>query len=142
VATDISENALKVARINQRNLGTTVEFKDAGDLFGPVGQETFDIIASNPPYIDPKLKDTLYPEVIWHEPQQALFPPGEDIYYFYRRLIQEGKSHLKPGGKMMVETGAGMTPDISQLFISEGYTSVQIIRDYAKLDRIVMATKP
>ena len=141
VATDISAQALKVARINQKNLGTTVEFKEPGDLFEPVGQETFDAIVSNPPYIDKVLQDTLSPEVLWHEPQQALFPPDEDVYYFYRRLIHEGKSYLKPGGLLIVETGAGMTPDVSQLFMIEGYRHIRTIRDYANLDRIVIAER-
>jgi release factor glutamine methyltransferase len=139
VATDISDNALKVARINQKALGTTVEFKSAGDLYEPIGTERFDIIVSNPPYVDPGLAPTLTPEVLWHEPTQALFPPGEDIYYFYRRLIQEGKVHLTPGGHMILETGVGMTPAISQLFTAAGYTDIRIIRDYADLDRIVTA---
>lgn len=142
VATDISDEALKIARINQKTLGTHVEFKPAGDLYAPVGTERFDLILSNPPYVDPALQATLSPEILWHEPAQALFPPNEDVYYFYRRLIREGKSHLNPSGHMMVETGAGMTPAISQLFTAEGYTQIKVIRDYANLDRIVTAILP
>lgn len=139
VATDISATALKVAKLNQKNLKTHVEFCPAGDLFEPVGRERFNLIVSNPPYIDVTLKPTLSPEVLWHEPESALFPPTEDAYYFYRRLAQEAKTHLKPGGRLLVECGAGMTPSICQLFTVAGYHNIEVIRDYAELDRIVSA---
>lgn len=139
VATDVSAMALKVAKINQKNLKTAVEFKPPGDLFMTVGDERFNLIVSNPPYIDEALKSTLAPEVLWHEPQTALFPPGEDVYYFYRRLAQEAKQHLKTGGRLLVECGAGMSPSICQLFTVAGYHNIQVVRDYAGLDRIVSA---
>lgn len=139
VATDVSVPALTVAKLNQKMLKTHVEFRLAGDLFAPVFEETFDLIVSNPPYIDVALKSTLEPEVLWHEPEGALFPPGEDAYYFYKRLAQEGKAHLKPGGRMLVETGAGMTPGGCQFFLAAGYQPVNTIRDYAGLDRLVSA---
>lgn len=138
-AVDVSEAALKVAKINQKTLKTSVEFKPAGDLFAPVAAERFDLIVSNPPYIDGALKPTLEPEVLWHEPEGALFPPGEDAYYFYKRLAQEGRQHLKPGGRILMETGAGMTPGVCQFFLAAGYKQVTALRDYAGLDRMVSA---
>lgn len=139
-AVEQSPAALIVAQINQKKLGSSVHFKPAGDLFAPVGTERFDLIVSNPPYIDPELKSTLTPEVLQHEPHTALFPPDEDAYHFYRRLAAEGKPHLKPGGTLMVECGAGMSPDITQIFMLNGYRNIETVRDYAGLDRIVTAT--
>lgn len=142
VGVDVSLGALKVAQINQKRLGSTVEFKPAGDLFATVGPERFDLIVSNPPYIDLALKDTLKPEVLWHEPQTALFPPSEDPYYFYRQIAQESLQFLKPNGRVLVETGEGMTPTVSQIFLAAGFVKTQTIRDYAKIDRIVLAQLP
>jgi release factor glutamine methyltransferase len=139
VGVDVSLPALQVASINQKQLKSTVEFKPAGDLFETVGPERFDVIVSNPPYICHSLKDSIKPEVLWHEPHGALFPPGDDPYYFYRQIAQESRQFLKPDGVVLVETGAGMTPTVSQIFLAAGFANVQTIRDYAKIDRIVAA---
>ncbi len=140
VAVDVSPEALLVAQINQKKLGSAVQFKPAGDLFSPVETEQFDLILSNPPYIDPKLKSTLTPEVLAYEPHTALFTPNDDACYFYRRLAIEGKARLKPGGKLLVECGAGMSPDIKQIWMTQGFKHIEVTRDYAGLDRIVSAT--
>ncbi len=140
-AVDVSPEALQVARINQKRLGTEVLLLPAGDLFAPVAEEQFDVIVSNPPYIDRVLKPTLTPEVLDHEPHLALFPPeSEDAYYFYRRLAAESKAHLKPNGHILMECGADMGPDITQIFLQHGYTHIHITRDYAGLDRIITAS--
>ncbi len=139
-AVDVSPEALQVARINQKRLNTQVRLLPAGNLFDPVQSEQFDLILSNPPYIDRALQSTLAPEVKDHEPHLALFPPQtEDAYYFYRKLAVEGKAHLNPNGHILMECGAGMGPDISQIFLQHGYTQVHTTRDYAGLDRIITA---
>ncbi|HEY9688301.1 MAG TPA: peptide chain release factor N(5)-glutamine methyltransferase [Coleofasciculaceae cyanobacterium] len=139
VATDLSKEALRVARINRQVLGVAVDLRQ-GDLFEPVAGERFDIIVSNPPYIDQNLRPTLDAEVVWHEPEIALFSPTPDAYYFYRRLAAEGKAHLNPGGHLLVEMGAGMGVAVRDIFTGEGFTNVQLLQDYAGLDRIVIAT--
>lgn len=139
-AVDQSPEALTVARMNQKTLGTQVQLKPAGDLFTPVESEQFDLIVSNPPYIAHSLKSTLTPEVLAHEPHLALFPPSDDAYYFYHRLAKEGKQHLKPHGCLLMECGSGMSPDITQILMQSGYQNIKTIRDYAGHDRIVSAT--
>ncbi len=142
-AVDISPEALRVARLNQRLLGSTVNFLAAGDLLAPVPSETrFDIIVSNPPYIDPALKETLMPEVLWHEPSSALFPPDADATYFYRRLAAESPRHLAPGGFIFVEVGAGMAEDVSGIFAENGFEAVTIKNDYAGIGRVVSGAWP
>ena len=136
-ATDISVQALKVAQLNQKRHQTRVDFKSAGDLFGPLKGERFDVMVSNPPYIDPALKSTLLPEVLWHEPALALFTPAEDAYHFYQRIAHEGKAHLNPDGLMVVEVGSGMGAEVKRLFETAGFHNVQLIGDYAGHDRIV-----
>lgn len=142
MAVDLSPEALQVARMNQKMLGTTVSFLPSSDLFEALSEQRFDLIVSNPPYIDVQLKPTLTPEVLVHEPAMALFPPNDDAFYFYRRLASEGKAFLKPGGRLLVECGVGMTPDIAQIFLAQGFQDIEVIRDYAGLDRIVCAAVP
>jgi release factor glutamine methyltransferase len=137
-ATDLSKEALRVARINRQMLGVNVELRQ-GDLFEPVAGERFDIIISNPPYIDQSLRPTLDAEVVWHEPEIALFSPTPDACYFYRRLATGGKAHLKPGGHLLVEMGAGMSAKVRGIFESESYRNLTVIPDYAGIDRILKA---
>jgi release factor glutamine methyltransferase len=139
VATDLSKEALRVARINRQMLGVAADLRQ-GDLFEPVAGERFDIIISNPPYIDQNLRPTLDAEVVWHEPEIALFSPSQDACYFYRRLATEGKTHLKPGGHLLVEMGAGMSAEVRAIFDSANYRDLTVIPDYAGIDRTLKAS--
>lgn len=142
-ATDLSESALQVARINQKMLGTQVELAEPGDLFTPVDGRTFDLILSNPPYIDSALKPDLAPEILWHEPGLALFPPdGTDALHYYRRIAAEGLTYLNPGGMVILEIGSTMGKAVQTIFLNHGYRDVRLVKDYARLDRIVTALMP
>lgn len=101
-ATDISAVALSVARENAHRLGAQVRFLE-GDLYEAVGDERFDVIVSNPPYISREEMAALMPEVHW-EPETALYG-GEDGLDFYRRLTKDAAAHLRPGGALLLETG-------------------------------------
>lgn len=137
-ATDVSEQALKVAQLNQKRHKTAVVFRQ-GDLFSPFAEECFDIIVSNPPYVDQALKDTLTPEVLWHEPELAIFSPTEDAYYFYRRLAEEGKKYLKPGGSLMMEMGLNMGAEIREILLLAGYNAIEVLNDYEGRERLIRA---
>jgi release factor glutamine methyltransferase len=164
-AVDVSGEALAVARFNQRRLGSAVHFYPPGDLFAPLhgtgGGEVghrkgksarrskddsrkpvFDVIVSNPPYVDPALRPTMAPEVLWHEPSSALFPPADNIDYFYRRLAAEGRDYLAPGGTLIVEAGAGMAEGIRAIFAENGFVSVRGVPDYAGIERVVIGVWP
>ncbi len=102
VATDASLPALEVARENAATLGVAdrVELR-AGDLFAPVGEERFELIASNPPYVETGAIGGLSPEVR-REPRQAL-DGGPDGLGLIRRLIEGAREHLVPGGWLLFE---------------------------------------
>ena len=89
-ATDLSEAALAVARDNERRLGLEGRVAwQLGDLLEPVAaaiRGRVDLVVSNPPYVDQAERDSLAPEVRDHEPELALFPPG-DALSVYRRLV-------------------------------------------------------
>ena len=106
LAVDVSPDALEVARRNARTHGVEGRVCFAqGDLLAPAaGEEPFDLIASNPPYISPAEIASLAPDVRDHEPRVAL-DGGPDGLAFYRRLIADAGKYLKPDGTMLLEIG-------------------------------------
>jgi release factor glutamine methyltransferase len=136
VGTDISEEALKIARKNINNHHVNVTLLQ-GDLFESV-RDTFDIIVSNPPYIPTRDIEELMPEVKNHEPYIAL-DGKEDGLYFYRRIIKESLEYLRSDGQIYFEIGYDQGPSIANLLDDSGYKDVRIIKDLAGLDRVVSA---
>ena len=143
VGIDISEEALKTARENAENLGLDAVFL-AGDLFGPladfVSERTpdrlFDMVVSNPPYIETAVIDTLMPEVRDHEPFCAL-DGGADGLQFYRRILAEAPAHMRRGAVLLFEIGCGQSEAVARLMQEAGFVQVEVLQDYAGLDRVV-----
>lgn len=131
---DYSKEALLVAQKNAKDLQAEVTFVQ-GDLFENV-EGIFDVIVSNPPYIPPKVIETLSPEVKEHEPYMAL-DGGEDGLLFYRRIAKEAKAHLAEHAGLFLEIGCEQGLAVSNLLESEGYREVMVYKDYAGKDRIV-----
>ena len=143
VASDISEDALTVAKENAaKNDAGNVQFI-AGDLFAPFdldkkdrGKKPFDLIISNPPYIPTAVLPTLQREIRNHEPMLAL-DGGQEGVDFYIRILGEAHKHLKKGGLLILEIGSDQAPMVSALAIaSEKYGPAEIRKDLAGLDRI------
>lgn len=139
-ATDISCAALDVAADNASRNGVTLTFSE-GDLWDAVGDQTYDVIVSNPPYIAESERPTLMPEVEQHEPGLALFAEHDGLA-FYERIAREACGHLIPGGRLYVEIGATQGEPVSKLFENCGLTEVRVTKDLAGLDRVVSARKP
>jgi release factor glutamine methyltransferase len=137
-ASDISEEALKIAKENDYIIKTNIDFRQ-GDLLQPFIQMEADIIVSNPPYIQDDVILSLMPEVL-KEPHLAL-AGGADGLVFYRRLVQEAKGLLKSEGMLAVEIGSGQGADVYALFQQEGYREIQIFPDFAGLDRAIIGKK-
>lgn len=143
VGIDISEEALKTARENAEKLGLDAVFL-AGDLFGPladfVSERTpdrlFDMVVSNPPYIETAVIDTLMPEVRDHEPFCAL-DGGADGLQFYRRILAEAPAHMRRGAVLLFEIGCGQGEAVARLMQEAGFLQVEVLQDYAGLDRVV-----
>ncbi|SCP96073.1 peptide chain release factor N(5)-glutamine methyltransferase [Anaerobium acetethylicum] len=131
---DISKGAIRTAEENARNCGVDVEFC-LSDLFDHVSGK-FDMIVSNPPYIRSDVIPTLMEEVRSHEPMSAL-DGFEDGLYFYRRIIDEGREYLNPGGWIYFEIGHDQGRDVMELFENMGYRDIQTVKDLAGLDRVV-----
>jgi release factor glutamine methyltransferase len=135
-ASDISPQALDVARENARDiLGEQAIVFFQGDIFEPWGDERFDIIVSNPPYIDPVEKPSLPPELAF-EPEMALFC-GDSGKEVISRILNKGPRRLDDGGMIMIEIGAAMEGDVLTLARNAGYDA-RIVRDYAGLPRVAL----
>lgn len=139
---DLSAEALEVAGRNVLKVLTPEKAEHAhflqSDLFEKV-EGKFEIIVSNPPYIASAEVDRLMPEVRDHEPRMAL-DGTEDGLYFYRRIIEEAGKHLVSSGMLFFEIGYDQGQAVSELMRTEGYCEVQVVQDYAGLDRVVFGT--
>jgi release factor glutamine methyltransferase len=139
-ATEISSDACEVARLNLENLGLSGRVKLLkGDLFAPIPlDQRFDVIVSNPPYVASHEVAGLSTEVR-QEPLTAL-DGGEDGLAVIRRLIEQSKAFLKPGGLLAFEISETHGPAVLNLLTSEGYREARISKDLARLDRFAHGT--
>lgn len=136
IGVDISKNAIDLANKNKIKLNiNNVEFKES-DIFSNI-DEKFDIIVSNPPYINKedfqKLDKKLY-----YEPQNALYG-GEDGLYFYKKIIKNAKNFLNKNGKIYLEIGYDQKDSISNLLEEYGYKQIKSYKDFNDFDRIIKA---
>lgn len=102
------------------------------------GSGSFDIIVSNPPYIDAAEMETLEAEVKC-EPQTALYG-GEDGLKFYRAILKNWLPCLKAGGMLATEIGYNQGKAVSELFIAAGLKNVTVKKDYGGNERVVFGT--
>ena len=139
---DLSAEALEVAGQNVLKVLTPEKAEHAhflqSDLFEKV-EGKFEIIVSNPPYIASAEVEKLMPEVRDHEPRMAL-DGTEDGLHFYRRIIKEAGKHLVNSGMLFFEIGYDQGQAVSELMRAQGYREVQVVQDYACLDRVVLGT--
>lgn len=134
--TDISEDALEVAKENAQTLGAEVSFKQ-GDLLEPLKGETFDVVLCNPPYISEDEKTVMDQSVLDHEPQSALFAE-EDGLAIYKRLAASIEDYLNPNAQIFLEIGYKQGESVSQIF-KEAFPNakVEVWKDFNQNDRVV-----
>ncbi len=137
-ACDISKQALNVAKENAKLNNVFVQF-ERSDLFEKV-TEQYDVIVSNPPYIRTSEIPHLMPEVSVFEPHEAL-DGSEDGLEFYRRIVKDSRDYLKPGGRLLFEIGCDQGRQVASMMKYAGFTNVQIIKDLAKNDRVVIGKR-
>lgn len=134
VASDISSKALEIAEKNAKSHGVNIELTQS-DMFEKINQK-FDMIVSNPPYIETKTIESLSPEVK-NEPQIAL-DGGEDGLKFYRVLARKAKDYLEENGVLAVEIGYNQRESVLEIFRNAGFCDVYAKQDLAGKDRIVV----
>jgi len=135
-ASDISTTALRIAGENARRLSATVSFF-AADLLSCFADASFDLIASNPPYVPKTDHPALQREVRDYEPEVALFggPTGLEIY---ERLIPEARRVLRPDGWLLLELGYKSLDPVREMLGSE-WGEIAVQADLAGLPRVLAA---
>ncbi len=110
----------------------------AGSMFMPVRKSKFDIIVSNPPYIQSAVVPTLDKEVAEYEPRLAL-DGGADGLDFYRDIAVSAKKHLNKGGYLILEAGIGQAELIREMLNKD--FDVEFVKDLNNppIDRVVVA---
>ncbi len=140
-AIDLSEDALGWASRNAESLGARVSLhcgEGLEKLDGLVGLGgPFDLIVSNPPYVEPTERDLLSPEVREHEPPLALYAPSEDPDFWVRGLIELVPRALKPGGLLLVELGHLQGQRVQRLAEASGAQAAEIVDDLAGVPRVL-----
>lgn len=136
-AIDISEAALRVARENARTLRADVDFQQADIFSWEPEPRSFDIIVSNPPYVDESERAQMEPNVLDYEPSEALFVPDADPLRYYRRIAALGTDALRPGGLLFFEINPRHEAEMRRL-LERDYTDVEILRD--RFGRLRLAT--
>lgn len=135
VATDISESAIEVARKNAKIHNANIKFI-VSDMFNNINGEDFDIVVSNPPYIETEIIATLLNEV-QNEPYIAL-DGGEDGLDFYKIIASQGFKYLKNNGKIIVEIGYNQREKVMQLFRNyKEYVDISCFKDLSGNDRVI-----
>ncbi|MBL9079354.1 MAG: peptide chain release factor N(5)-glutamine methyltransferase [Planctomycetes bacterium] len=144
VATDQSRNALEVATANVARHGVAERVRlCAGDWWQPLaGEAPFDLVVSNPPYVDPAAPAGLAADVAAHEPPLALYSAASDPASCYR-AIAAGLSHgLVRGGWFVAETGVGASvPALALLRGSPFLDEAALLPDEAGIDRYLLARR-
>ena len=136
VASDISKDAIEVAKENNQLNQTDVTFVES-DLFENV-EGMFDVIVSNPPYIKTDEIENLQEEVKLHDPKLAL-DGGESGLDFYRKIVEQSKDHLKTNGMIFFEIGFDQAEEVSNILKANGYHDIVVKKDLSGLDRVVIA---
>jgi release factor glutamine methyltransferase len=138
-AIDLSPAALEIAKENaaHHKVADRIRFRQS-DLLEGVGEESFDMIVSNPPYIADADRESLDPEVRKYEPPSALFagPTGLEIY---ERLIPQAAKSLHSSGWLLLEIGAGQQLQLQQLLID--WNQVSFLADLQGIPRVAVAQR-
>lgn len=128
-ALDISEDAVAIANENAKRLKTDIEIVQ-GDVFDYIFPDNeYDVIVSNPPYVDESEKVQMERNVVDYEPAIALFVPDENPLVFYKRIAEIGRTALKDGGKLYLEINPRHSAELKALLERSGYRDIELLRD-------------
>lgn len=141
-ATEVSEGALNVAQRNAIQLKLTAEIiLDDIRNWREKQYPNYDIIVSNPPYIDLNEKDKMYKNVLDFEPHVALFAPEGDTLHFYNVIADFANHYLNPKGNLYFEMSEFYAGGVEELLTAKGFQNVQLKKDINGKGRMMRATK-
>lgn len=139
IGLDISSDALNTALDNasKLNLFNKAIFRKS-DVFSNIKDgEKFDIIISNPPYIPPLEKENIQKEVKF-DPELALYTTDEKGLEFYEKITKNAPKILNSKGYLLFELGIGQSSDVKSIMEKSGFSNIEIIKDLAGIDRVIV----
>jgi release factor glutamine methyltransferase len=139
-AIDISENALVTARENAAIHEVNIQFTKADIGKWSPGDDRWDVIVSNPPYIRLSEKESIQSNVKEYEPHRALFVKDVDPLYYYRFILKFAKEHLKDGGSLYLEVNEFLAEEVMRLLEVQKFSEIELRKDVFKKDRMVKAS--
>lgn len=139
-AWDISDETLRIAQKNAQTLGAEVTFEHQ-DILNVSLHDKYDLIVSNPPYIQSKERDGMGKNVLDYEPHQALFAPEEEPIIFYQRIGDYAWQSLNPGGALYFELNPLTADNVSDYLQRLGFSEIEIRQDQFGKQRFLKATK-
>lgn len=141
-AVDISPDAIAVASYNASHLKIKIKISEA-DIFNySFPKDSYDIIVSNPPYVDESEKASMEANVLDYEPAIALFVPDDNPLVYYKRIAEIGLSSIKQGGRLYLEINPRHAKELKQLLTDTGFSDVEILLDSFGKQRYIRATRP
>lgn len=138
-ATDISDNALRVAKLNGHNLNLKVHFYQSDILKMQPEKNRWDVIVSNPPYIPVAEMKEMLANVVDYEPHTALFVPNEKPLLFYDAIAEYALNSLKPSGKLFFEIHRDFGTQCVEMLLSKGFSQIELKKDLSGNDRMIKA---
>lgn len=137
---DISEKALEISSKNKKILKAgNIKFIKS-DLFENIEYKKFNMIVSNPPYISSDETDVMSEDALLHEPSEALFAGSEGLY-FYNSISKKAMEYLDENGYLLFEIGYKQGEIVAKMMETYGFKNVEIIKDLAGNDRVVVGQK-
>ena len=137
---DISEKALETAEKNKELLKVpNIKFLKS-NLFENIEFKQFDMIVSNPPYISLNEVGIMSDDTLLHEPSEALFAENDGLYFYYE-ICQKALDYLADFGYLLFEIGYKQGKNVAEIMTSSGFKNVEVIKDLAGLDRVVVGQK-
>lgn len=140
-AWDVSPAALETANVNAKNNKVRINFSRVDILNDEIGDKTYDLIVSNPPYVAESEKQEMEPNVLDFEPHLALFVSDSDPLIFYRKIADIAIKQLIPGGELFFEINRAKGSDVVSLLTQKGFTDVQLRKDLSGNERMIKAVK-
>lgn len=141
-AIDKSEKALAVARRNAVDLKAKIDFMHEDVFAYEPKSGNFDIIVSNPPYVDESEKEAMDRNVLDYEPAEALFVPDSDPLLYYRRIAEVARRGLRAGGTLWLEINPRHAAELAAMLRDAGLADVDIMKDMHGRERFCTCRMP
>ena len=139
-AIDISNEALKIAKKNAKQISVSVNFQQQDILNATSFTGNLDVVVSNPPYVRNLEKDMMSANVLNYEPATALFVSDEDPLLFYRKIAQLFLAEAKTEAILYFEINEYLAKELKKLLRNLGFQSVEVRKDFRGKNRMLKAT--